>query len=1408
MVFQLVACSFFGGKKGREDVDLKSAKWLVAEQVATVLNNEGVPVKPGQTNSPIVQIHNLFALPPGTSVSTASLSGTIDPTGTTIVNDFDGDGILNTDETTTNVWVADYPQVETIVAPPVTLKIKILQSTQTQNDEIVSEINSDDFESTKNQGSEKIHQKEMNERTVQFQDSFSQNTSVSNSVSTSANYGANYLGSGASYGMSASASWNASNGVSATTTKWDTKPFKNNIDSDAWNLKSGSSANKARKYRSDKSIKIDGTSKVDANAGYVRAALYIRNNSVNMPVKLSNIMCTLMFENGSGELIPMQSFRLRNDDYSLFTVEVYGGSEFGPYVVELNGLNTAEIERAIAAGYNPKIFIVDYEMTHVANSNYRSALLNYSGDNLKIVEENAKGRTALLKVYGPNIRELYRVAAFNAPGTGDPCTTRTASTLAPGVSLKEALNRIACSGVEIQYEDYVIDLAEQAPSLGQSRFHVKGIKSFGGVQTTLPCNYQTFTGSDGVSRTACVQKPVSQWTESESQNFGLWAIYYKGKYYSHTEFWKDGSTVRLFDPPSISKAPMVKGVDSTIWAGDRFDIVYLSAKDFIQQAQAFGTNPLETDEGTKVNTVWDNTSLGEHPYYPNTNSVFLGEGGFGEKINLNIKLNKTQYLTPNFGTPVDGGTYLSYSDFQYNLRTRTDFYTIDQAADFEISMGIGGARTDWFHVVKDINDADPYKPQNCGRTLDFVNQEFNLCVKLPTQSAVVDPSITLVKLYIRPSLNTAYRKTIWPLHYSQVRKMRGELGNPTIVGDLSIRVAKSSGLAEVGDTIQLLGDYRQYTISSIGAPDVDGSYLVTLASPIQQASKKTTEVYITGSLSAPDVRLSVDNGFYTDWNSQVSSAFQPTNFSQAQYLPFLTSSSVSCSTTNAFHPQSCLGVYPDVNATNWMGVYNQGVALWNSWADGGSFQSFLSAGLFKLAAGTGKSYRLEAAASDFVVSEVNGVTTMSNPKVASDGDTAFVVWKQNSSLIGKFYQISTGNQLTAATVLNTATATGKFVVKAKNGRVVFIWESNSDIYIALKDMTTYANIGSESKVVTRGTFASGTAPYIDLGVGNDRAIVAWNTSIASGSGVQHTGSARVYRTDTGASLNAAFNFYVPSAEGLPSALEVSADATGDYGILSVLLRNLPAGTTYMRTFRYDLPNLTLGTLRSVGSNTNALYYDLRSIASNNYGALTARRDDGYSFISIMNLTDNTSPLAIPSGFASGSTSISAAHLSASGDTVLITWINNNRTYIKVVSLSLGNYLYANTLSPDSGATVTNRQYAMSFISGNNILTKWMHFENGLRTIRGRTSTLSPFALKGASEFFISTTNQGEQQYGGVAVSGQKAFIAWWSNDIAQQRIRGFSLDIQNPGALQYGLNNFFVAPLIERDYTIKAKISY
>ena len=72
--------------------------------------------------------HELFDLPPGSRVPLKFIGWNTDPdVGTCLGDDFDGDGIKNADELTTNVWVADYPVVETYVAPPVTMKIEVLE---------------------------------------------------------------------------------------------------------------------------------------------------------------------------------------------------------------------------------------------------------------------------------------------------------------------------------------------------------------------------------------------------------------------------------------------------------------------------------------------------------------------------------------------------------------------------------------------------------------------------------------------------------------------------------------------------------------------------------------------------------------------------------------------------------------------------------------------------------------------------------------------------------------------------------------------------------------------------------------------------------------------------------------------------------------------------------------------------------------------------------------------------------------------------------------------------------------------------------------------------------------------------------------------------------------------------------
>ncbi|NDK06976.1 putative lipoprotein [Leptospira kirschneri serovar Mozdok] len=1449
----VMSCGLFEKEHNTMDnVDLAGAIWLAAEPVKTQVNNEGVPIKPGNSgtggagSTPVTPVDAIFNLPPGRLVNSNALMGTIDPTGTNIVNDFDGDGILNQNETLTNVWVADYPQIETTIAPPVTLKIQILKNSSNQSDQIVSEINSNDFEASKNEGSEKIHQNELNERTVQFQDSFSTETELgqsherSMSAGMTAGFGMGLVSTGMNYSNSSRDSWNAKNATSSTTTKWADRPFKNNIDRDAWNLKSDSSTNKARKYRSDKSTKINETSTVEPNAGVVRAALYIKNLSVNMPVKISNILCSLMFETPGGELVPMSSFRLRNDDYSLFEVEVYGGSDFGPYVVELANLNTSEVEKAIAAGYTPKIMIVDYTMTHVADSNYKSSLLSFTGNNLKIIEENAKGRTALVKVYGPGVREMYRVTAFDTPNVSNPCNTKTADVFSPGISLKKALERISCSGDNITFKDYVIDLSESAPKLGESRVYLKGIQSFGGVSTNIPCEDETSTGSDGVSRTACVQKPYSQWTESEKMNSGVWAIYSKGKFYSPTDYWTDSGSVRRFDPwRGAVAAPVLKGVDSIIWAGDSYDLVYISFKDFIKVEQKFGTNPLETGNGYPLNTKWDLKTLGNHPYYPDTNSLYLGEVGFGERVELKIKLDKTKYLSPNFGTAVDTGPYQYFTNFTYNPQVSSDRYNINQAADFEISLGFGGNRTDWFHVIKDLSSSDPYKLKNCGTTLDFISQTYTLCVQLPTLSTTVDPAISLVKLYIRPSLNSAYRKTIWPLHFSQVRKLKGEAGVPIVKGTSLVKVANSYGSVNVGDNFFIQGDSTNYKVVQVLPAAQDGSFDVQLDRLIQIDAPKTTSMYVPGTLTSPDVRLSMDTGFTTDWNNFVNSSFNSTSFDQIQYKPFVSSGNVSCSSI-PFHPGSCLGFTPELNSLNWMGIYNEGVALWNSWADGGDFSNFLYSGLVRLTAPSGKSYRLESTNTDFTISADVNAQSLGEPIAVSSGDVALSVWRQGTALLGRYYQISTGQAIsTNPFTINSTASTGKYIVKAKNGKAVIVWDNGDNLYVSVRDLTNLSAIVSEALVSTRTPQVfSGITYMFDVAIGNNRAAILWTqfsssftldpacifSSYCYGSGTyvnNYQGAVRWIRLDNGAFQGGNVNIANHTYSGYLTVTWGTSPKTDSYNISNFQAaandnNQIAFGWVFEKQGSQDhtiygsVYDMTTGT--KIGTDKTLLSESTRPVDSLQVGATTGRgmvlwrRNDG--MILGRGIDTSNSNLLGTSNIETESGGIDTVILTVSDNKGIVTYRKDTKeTRLKVIDLQSGQFSYPDSLN----LGITNadmRGTALSTISGNKVLTTWSQFNSSKRTIWGRVSDISTFTVDGPKEFQISTTNEGLQYTPWPVASNGLAFVAWLSQDKTQQRIRGAKVDLANPGALKYGLNNFFVSPLIERDYTIRAKIKY
>lgn len=1435
IILFISSCAFMGENDNR-DVDLSTAVKLTAEKVGLITDP-----RPSATSS-------IFKFAPGTPVNASSLGGAIDPTGTSILNDFDGDGILNIHETNTNVWVSDYPIVETTIAPPVTMKIEILLSSELKSDEIISEINSQDFESTRNQGSESIHQNEVNLKTVQYEDTYGSSLTVGigggSGVDAGAALGGSETqdkgkttkteGSGVNYSNNSSKSWGATFSTNQTVTKWADKPFKNNLDREGWSVKANSSTDKARKFRREKAQKINESSKVDSNAGYVRAALYIENLSVNMPVKLKNILCSLMFESSSGDLIPIQSFRLRNADYSLFEVAVYGGTKFGPYVIELDGLNTAEIQRAITSGYTPKIYIVDYEMTHVPDSNYRSVLMNFGGENLKIVEENSKARTALIKIYGPGFREMYRVAAFDVDGGGNenPCTTKSVNTnLSPGISLRRALKRIACSGIEIKFRDTIVDFEEIAPKIDKSRIFTSSIFSIAGVESTIPClNKTNIVGSDGAVRSGCEQTSLNTWDQTTKENAGFWVIFSKGKYYNFTEYVMHGSEpnrqIALFDPSASKPAQVLKGIDSTIWAGDTIDIVYISMKDYGAKIKDFGTSPLVTNLPFQMNTKWDSIELGDTPYYPTKKSAYLGAVGFGEKVEVKIKLDKTRYLNPTFGTPEIGGSFQYFTDFSYDMKrsVTNDLYEMEEVSDFEVSLGFGGQRTDWMHIEKDISTSDPYKLQSCGVNFVLVTQTLTLCLQLPTQHTYLNTETSIVELYLRPSYNNAYRNSVWPLHYSQVAKMRGKLAADFEVGATIVKVSKPTGLIEVGDTLFVGDAVGPFTvILPPSDPDSEGVVTITLNQANLTKVEKTELVTTKSNLKVADVKLTQDVNFLTQWNTDAASNFVPTAYTQKQIGPFLTNSSINCAgySKNAV---GCLGFRPDFNAVNWMGNYNQGVAAWSSWADGGDFSNFLANGLFSLTNSAGQIYQLQPGASDFEVSQHTSTSTFTGPQVVSFGDTALVVWKKDSDLWGRFYQISTQQPAGAMVDLNVTAVSGKFIVKVnETGKAVLLWQNGNDLYVTCWDMTSKARAwgATDLKVVTRDPWAVGNGNF-DLAVGTSQAMLIWTNAVINPFNVDTFAAVRTYQLTNG-TADAISNVAHAVKDGGLGGYKVSASGEGNTAFLtfSHMAPNGSGGYRYIATGVV----YTLSTAARVGGNIALVDLSYTSSSgltsiipsasmSGNYGLILYKLPDASlkgRGVDLVNATVLGTAFTVDTGVSAYS---DVATSPAFGALAYTTTTSEAR--LKIVHFPTGQLLFAKYLTLNSPLPANTRAVAKPVIVNEKVLTVWSHEEGSGKTIRGRLASVvvSPtasFSLQGSGEFFVSTSNKGAQQNPTVTSGSSlgKALTFWQAPaETPYPMIHGFTVNLLNPGALQYGLNNFFVAPLIERDYTITSKIKY
>ncbi|WP_010514231.1 hypothetical protein, partial [Leptospira licerasiae] len=97
--------------------------------------------------------------------------------------------------------------------------------------------------------------------------------------------------------------------------------------------------------------------------------------------------------------------------------------------------------------------------------------------------------------------------------------------------------------------------------------------------------------------------------------------------------------------------------------------------------------------------------------------------------------------------------------------------------------------------------------------------------------------------------------------------------------------------------------------------------------------------------------------------------------------------------------------------------------------------SFLSGGTFQLTTNSGRTYKAGTLASDTILSDAGTAVPLGEPVSVTQGDVTMVIWRRDTNLYGKVFQISTGTVLGAQFQINTTaiTSPGELVAKLDNG---------------------------------------------------------------------------------------------------------------------------------------------------------------------------------------------------------------------------------------------------------------------------------------------------------------------------------------------------------------------------------------
>lgn len=596
----------------------------------------------------------------------------VDPnTGLKVEDDYDADGVTNLDEYSGNPYVADYPCLVTRVTAPIFMMIEEeVDGEKLSTSETLTE---DSFDHTINNSMDFEHYTQLNQKTTPYvtKEAYSNSAGSSNSwgASDANSFGYNYSNEysfgygvqsslrvanvGVSLGFNTNSSNKTSMGLNTSTstsinrsvsdniasskssekTVFQDVDYKDNLDRDGYKMKDDAVQKMSQRFRNSTVMK--NITKIGSKAGLVRTAFYIKNPTKDMPVRISNVRCTLSFRTPAGKFLPVKDFFVRNDDYTPFGEEIYGDEEKGPYVIELTGLNTKMIMDALTFGYIPQVTIVSYDMKPVKNTNYRPGM-----ENLKMIEEGAKKRTAVIKIIGSKMRETYRVAAVDVGDDG---------TITNGISLKKALFNILADRIGNR-EDWKVDCNGDGLTVADTGLkwkfgaedrseYIYGDNKKGNSWTMLETYVKTYTDEfNQVHRMEAIRRigkkeqglvaynpfdkednPAYNENEllpsEEIRKMKYWVVLHNGRYYNGD-------------------------INDPIVAGERYEIVCADVGDFNEHFDAFSFTPLQTQEQVYLNTRWNKLVNGDI----RSRARYMGRVNKGDVINLKVKIDETRHL--------------------------------------------------------------------------------------------------------------------------------------------------------------------------------------------------------------------------------------------------------------------------------------------------------------------------------------------------------------------------------------------------------------------------------------------------------------------------------------------------------------------------------------------------------------------------------------------------------------------------------------------------------------------------------------------------------------------------------------------------------------------------------------------